>query len=234
MPPLVTCIIPVWNGEEFLAGAIESVLAQDHRPIEVLVVDDGSTDGTAVLAESYGDPVRLLRQANAGAPAARNHGIREARGDYLAFLDGDDLYRPAKLSTQLRILGESPLTDLCICTARNFWEPGLEDEHERYAAAGRVLITHHFATQLAHRSVFDRVGPISESTSADYAEWFLRATDAGLSVRVIPDVLLDRRMHAANTSRSGEPIDDYFAIARSRIDRTKSARAREPGALEPG
>jgi glycosyltransferase involved in cell wall biosynthesis len=184
------------------------------------VVDDGSTDGSARLAESYGDGVRVIRQANNGAPAARNRGIREARGEYLSFLDADDLYRPDKLSAQLRVLLAEPALDLCTCTARNFWEPGLEQEQARYEAAGKVLITHHFATLLAHRSVFERVGPINETRRyADYVEWFHRASDLGLTTRVIPDVLLDRRMHAASLSHTRAGLDEYFELARARIER---------------
>jgi glycosyltransferase involved in cell wall biosynthesis len=220
--PLISVVVPVLDGERYLGAAIDSILAQDHRPLEVVVVDDGSTDGSAALAESYGSPVHVVRQANRGPAAARNLGIEAANGDYLSFLDADDLYRPGKLSTQLRVLASSPETDMCICTAQNFWEPGLEAERDRYTAAGRVLVTHHFATLLAHRSVFERVGPLAEST-ADYADWFMRATDLGLTAIVIPDVLIDRRMHAASHSHTLDSMEPYFELARSRIEQRRLA-----------
>ncbi|HEX4521455.1 MAG TPA: glycosyltransferase family A protein [Gaiellaceae bacterium] len=225
MSPLITCVIPVCDGERYLRDAIASILAQDHRPIEVVVVDDASTDSTAAIAESFGPPVRLVRQEqNGGGPAARNRGIREARGEYISFLDADDLYRPTKLSTQLRYLAADPALDLCECMAENFWEPGLEAERDRYIAAGRLLITHHFATLLAHRSVFERVGPLEERRlSGDYIDWFQRATDAGLTSRVVPDVLMERRMHPASQSHSLGKMDDYFALAQARIARHRAS-----------
>jgi glycosyltransferase involved in cell wall biosynthesis len=221
--PLVTCIVPVYNGETYLAAALDSIFAQDHRPLEVIVVDDGSTDRSAATARSYGDLVRVVERPNAGAPAARNTGLEEARGEYVTFLDSDDLYRPAKISTQLRFLVEHPEIDLCACTAKNFWEPGLEDEKARYEAAGRVLISHHFATLLATRAAFERVGPIDASRqSGDYIEWFHRARDLGLTVGVIPDVLIDRRMHGASHSRhAAGGMDDIFELARARIARRR-------------
>src|SRR3954451_22735593 len=88
--PLVSCIVPVFNGERYLREALQSILAQSYRPIEVVVVDDGSTDRSPVVVAGFGREVRYLRQENAGPAAARNHGVQEARGELLAFLDADD------------------------------------------------------------------------------------------------------------------------------------------------
>jgi glycosyltransferase involved in cell wall biosynthesis len=188
----------------------------------VLVVDDASTDDTVEVAESYGAPVRVVRQPqNLGPPATRNRGLREARGEYLTFLDADDLYRPGKLSKQLHVLQEDPDVDLCLCVAQNFWEPGLEDERDRYIAADRIRMTHHLSTLLARSSTYDRVGPLSEETAGDHADWFLRASDLGLRIEVIDEVLLDRRMHAASLSHNVPIWDDYFKLVRDRIDRQR-------------
>src|SRR5262245_59961185 len=130
--PLISVVVPVLDGEPYLAEALDSILAQDHRPLEVIVVDDGSKDLSAEVAESYGDPVRVLRQAKQGPADARNRGIEAAGGDYLSFLDADDRYRPGKLSTQLTALEADPDADICQCVAENFWELGLEDERDRY------------------------------------------------------------------------------------------------------
>jgi glycosyltransferase involved in cell wall biosynthesis len=99
-PNTITAIIPVHNGERHLAEAIQSVLAQTLPPGEIIVVDDGSTDASAAIAQSFGAPVRVLAQPNLGPAAARNLGLAHATGDLLAFLDADDLWTPNKLARQ--------------------------------------------------------------------------------------------------------------------------------------
>ena len=102
--PLVSAIIPVYNCERYLAEAIESVLAQTYRPIGIIVVDDGSTDGSADVAKSFTDPqVRYFYQPNSGQGAARNQGTNLARGSFFTFLDADDLWTDNKLELQLAL-----------------------------------------------------------------------------------------------------------------------------------
>lgn len=104
-------IIAVYNGEKTLARAIDSVLAQTHPACEIIVVDDGSTDTSAEIAASYGPPVRLLRQPNRGVAAARNLGVRAARGEWVAFLDADDYYYPERLALTARLIDTYPQVD---------------------------------------------------------------------------------------------------------------------------
>ncbi|OWV91557.1 glycosyl transferase [Rhizobium sp. R635] len=110
--PLVTVVIPAYNAEKTLAQTLRSVSAQTYEQLEILVVDDGSRDGTFELAKEYGlsDPrVRLLRQENGGVARARNHGVREARGSYVAPIDADDLWHPRKIEMQVQALGKFPM-----------------------------------------------------------------------------------------------------------------------------
>ena len=97
--PTISVITPCYNGERYLHGTLSSVLGQTHRPLEVIVVDDGSTDRSAAIAESFDAPVRTIRQHNQGESAARNRGIAEARGTHLLFLDADDVLRPQALAS---------------------------------------------------------------------------------------------------------------------------------------
>jgi glycosyltransferase involved in cell wall biosynthesis len=106
--PLVSAVIPAYNTERYLRRAIDSVLAQTYRPIECIVVDDGSTDRSAQIARSYGERVRCIAQRNAGASAARNTGIQAAQGEYIAFLDADDYWLDTKIEHQMRVLADNP------------------------------------------------------------------------------------------------------------------------------
>jgi glycosyltransferase involved in cell wall biosynthesis len=116
--PLVSAVVPAYNAARTLRAAVESILRQTVRDIEVIVVDDGSEDDTAHVARATGDArVRLVTQANGGASAARNAGIRRARGRYVAFLDADDLWLPDKLARQLALLGRRPDVHAVYCGA---------------------------------------------------------------------------------------------------------------------
>jgi glycosyltransferase involved in cell wall biosynthesis len=106
--PLVSAVIPAYNTEKYLCRAITSVLAQSYRPIECIVVDDGSTDRTAEVARSFGDRIRYIAQRNSGASAARNTGIQVAQGKYIAFLDADDYWLDTKVAHQMRVLAAHP------------------------------------------------------------------------------------------------------------------------------
>src|SRR4051794_39471252 len=126
--PTVSCIVPVFNGERYLREALDSILAQSHSALDVLVVDDGSTDDSAPLAKSYGDRLRYFFQPNAGPAAARNVGLAAARGEFVAFLDADDRWHPHKLTLQLARFGARPELDYCVTHVQNFWVPELKEE----------------------------------------------------------------------------------------------------------
>lgn len=119
MPPLVSVVIPAYNCAGYIGEALTSVFAQSYRPIEVLVVDDGSTDRTAEVARGFAE-VRYLRQENRGPSAARNHGIRLSDGDFIAFLDADDLWPADKLADQLALLQRYPEAGLAFGDMREF------------------------------------------------------------------------------------------------------------------
>lgn len=111
--PLVTVVIPAWNCAATLARSIDAALAQTWPRKEILVVDDGSTDATAQVLAGYGQRIRAFRQDNAGPSAARNRGLREARGEYVAFLDADDYWLPEKLQRQMELLQSRPELGFC-------------------------------------------------------------------------------------------------------------------------
>lgn len=115
---LVSIIIPTYNREATIGAAVESALAQTHRPAEVIVVDDGSKDGTLAALQRYGDAITVVSQANAGPSAARNRGVEAARGEVLAFLDSDDAWLPEKVARQADLLERAgPRMACCVCNA---------------------------------------------------------------------------------------------------------------------
>jgi glycosyltransferase involved in cell wall biosynthesis len=120
--PLVSIIVPAFNAERFIVRAIRSALGQAYPDLEIIVVDDGSTDGTAEIVRSFSDPrIRLVPQANRGQAAARNHGIRLSAGKYVTFLDADDAYLPEKVRRQVAFLEANPGYQGSFCDAAHFY-----------------------------------------------------------------------------------------------------------------
>lgn len=225
--PLVSCIVPTHDSERTLAEALDSILAQTYRPIEVIAADDGSTDGTAVIVASYGDRVRYVRHARSGPAATRNLGIAAARGEFIAFLDHDDLWRPEKLAIQMACFDADPDLDACTTHIQTFWAPELDAEVRRSGDDRWLRPVSGFLTTtlLARRSAFDRVGALDPRLwFSDAADWFLRAADLGLKVRLLPDVLTLHRLHAASLSgrRQGEAARaEFLRLAKATLDRRR-------------
>jgi glycosyltransferase involved in cell wall biosynthesis len=229
--PRVSCIIPVFNGERHLAEAVDSVLGQTEPAHEILAIDDGSTDGSAEVLARYGDRVRYVRKPHGGPASTRNHGVSIAAGEFVAFLDQDDRWHPAKLAWQLACFAEDPHLDLCFGHAELFWDPGLEDERDAYRdhARGTRVPAYSTPTLLARRSAFARVGPLdTDLLFGDATDWTLRAIDAGLKTRLLPETLLYHRMHASNLTRRREASKaEFVRIVRATLARRRAvARAK--------
>jgi glycosyltransferase involved in cell wall biosynthesis len=198
--PLVSVIIPVFNGGQYIRGALESAFGQQYRPIEVIVVDDGSTDNTAEIVRFFKD-VTYLHQSNQGVPAARDVGISIAQGEFIAFLDADDLWTRDKLNTQISWLLEHP--DIAYVTAkfRNFLEKDVKrpwwvkEEHLLEDQKGGV------PNLVVRKSVFEKIGVFDANCrSGSDLDWVLRAKDAGFVGTTLPHTLLHRRIHDSNLS----------------------------------
>jgi glycosyltransferase involved in cell wall biosynthesis len=223
--PVISCIVPVHNGEKYLAEALDSIFRQTYRPLEVLVVDDESTDGSAGVAARYGDRIRYVRQRRSGAPIARNLGLNMAAGEFVGFLDADDLWHPEKLERQFACFQVNPGIDLCITHVENFWIPKLKAEAERFRNQRLTRPVPGYVTQslLARRDLFDRVGPFDTALQhGDAQDWFLRAAEKGAAMKLLADVLVYRRLHETNFSRQvGETFDDHLRIIKASLDRRR-------------
>jgi glycosyltransferase involved in cell wall biosynthesis len=226
--PLVTCIVPVFNGARFLGEAVASILHQGHSPLEVIAVDDGSTDDSPEILASFGARVRVIRQANAGPAAARNTGVREARGEFLAFLDQDDRWHPEKLLRQLAVFEADPRLDLVVAHVECQWEA----EEVRTPDQPRSGVTPGYVTGtlLARRQAFDLVGPFDPALRfVDGLDWFIRAADRKVPTCLMTDVLLYHRVHAHNLSRRGhESRAECLRVLRRALGRRRGEAFASP------
>lgn len=201
--------MPVFNGEKYIAAALESIRAQTRPVEEVIVIDDGSTDGTVAIVESFQE-VTLLRQANGGPAAARNLGLAQARGDYVAFLDADDMWPPGRQEIVAGILDSDPSVGLVMGTQRLFVEPGAAlpewvPEGDAEAIDPQKLPRGGPGGCIVRRSALEVVGPFDESMlHSEDTDWFLRSRDLGVVWALIPDVVLVRRIHGTNLTYDTE------------------------------
>lgn len=220
MDQTVSCVIPVYNGERFLSESLDSVLAQTHPPSEIIVVDDGSTDGTQAVVEQYSDKVTCTRQANAGAAAARNRGIAMASGQFVAFLDADDLWHEDKLARQLERFNALPTLGYCTTYLQNFWMEEVQDEARRLRDSGLAKPQPGAAsTIVARRSLFEQLGLLNaDLVNRDFQEWMLRAEKQAVVREVLPEVLVYRRIHNANNSRLRRG-EEFLMMAKASLDR---------------
>ena len=222
--PLVSVIIPVYNGARYLRAALESVFAQTYQPFEVIVVDDGSVDESGVIARSFSD-VRYIRQENQGVAAARNHGIEAARGEFFAFLDQDDLWTPEKLKLQIEHLRTNQDLGYTLTHQQYFLEPGttlpawFRKELLTSIHTGWVL-----GTLVVRRLAFEQVGRFATGYSAaNDSDWFFRAKAAEIPMAVVPELLLLKRIHETNDSaRAKEILSELLKVVKSSLDRQRS------------
>ncbi len=220
---MISVVIPVWNGEAYVGAAIESVLAQTLAPGQIVVVDDGSTDATGAAVRRYEPRVELHLQPHQGPGAARNRGIAAASGDLLAFLDADDVWLPDKLALQTRALEEDPGLDLVFCHMDQFRSPELAPEVAATLACDPTpQASPLISCLLARRTDFERLGPLRTDTKAEFVDWFLRAQEAGLRMRTLPDLLVRRRLHPGNLTRLHKEVrQQYLSVVKAALDRRR-------------
>jgi glycosyltransferase involved in cell wall biosynthesis len=219
---LVTVAIAVRDGAPLLGEAIRSALDQTHAPVEVVVVDDGSTDTSAAVAEAFGPPVRVVRIPPSGIGAARNAGIVASRGAFLSFLDADDVFVPGKTAAQLRLLDASPSLDAVFGWARQVVvRPDLAPRVRIPAEVAPVAIPN---TVLIRRAALGRVGPFSGVPAGQGIDWALRVREAGLRTAMLPEVVYIRRIHGANQGLARPDLARHrLAVLKASLDRQRRA-----------
>jgi len=226
MQKSISIIIPVYNTEKYLGEAIESVLMQEIKPLEIIVVDDGSTDDSVKVAEKFGNKVSLLKQVtNSGCGAARNRGIKSANGKYLAFLDADDLWAIGKLKAQFSFLENNPGMDMVFGNVEQFISPELPEEHQKKLRVEFKKMPGYAAgTMLIQKVSFLRVGVFDEKLElGEYIDWFSRAKDMGIKYRMLDEIVLRRRIHTSNMGiYKKQHVKDYTAIMRAALARKRN------------
>lgn len=221
--PLVSVITAVYNGEQYLHAALESLFAQDYERFESIVIDDGSEDGTAEIARSF--PVRYERQDNQGAAAARNRGIALARGDLVAYLDSDDLLPPNKLSTQSAYLVANPDVG-CVLGRQELMLEGVDEPEwlQRDLVYGD-LDGIPLVSAMVRKRVLDEVGGFDTSFAfAEDRDLFVRLREHGVRIEVLPDIMVYRRFHGENTNFKRRPAKHpIFKSLKAKLDRERAA-----------
>jgi GT2 family glycosyltransferase len=217
--PRVSVIIPTYNRGWIIREAIDSVMVQDYRDFELIVVDDGSTDNTPDILDSFRDEIRVLRQENQGVSAARNRGLAAASGRFIAFLDSDDLWLPQKLLRQVEFFNKNP--DAQICQTEETWiRKGVRVNPKKRHKKPRGMI---FEPSLAlclvspsavmiRASLFEKVGGFDETLPAceDYDLW-LRISSRYPVYLIDTPLIIKRGGH--NDQLSASPGLDKFRIA---------------------
>lgn len=226
MSATVAVIIPTYNQSSFLGEAIQSVLAQTRPADEVIVVDDGSTDSTEAIVETFGSRVRAIRQRNSGVAAARNNGVRSSSSDYLAFLDSDDVWLPRKLEVQINCFQSRPDLGLVHCGVEDIDEQGRKLRERLDGVEGAIAdsllefngtsILGGGSGAMMPRNVFDKVQGFDErlSTSADWDLYYRIARR--YPVGFVPEVVLKYRLHGSNMHGNARAMEKDMLLAFSK------------------
>lgn len=221
---LVTVVVASFNGERFLAEALDSLFGQDYDPFEVVFVDDGSQDRTGEIAQGYA--VRYVHQENAGLAAARNAGVAEARGDLVTFLDDDDVMPPNRIRMQAQFLAENPNVG-CVL-GRQEWidAPSWLRRDPIFGDPAGIP----FAAAMIRRDVLDHIGGFDASVRyAEDRDLLIRLRENNVGIEVLPEVVLLRRYHGENMT-APENRPDVHPLTRSLKGKLDRERARREGA----
>jgi len=221
--PLLSVVIPVLNGERFIAECVQSVLAQRWPALEIIVIDDGSTDGTAAAVKRLPCEVHYFKQENLGPAAARNRGIRDASGDYVAFLDVDDLWPEHTLGSLMRELLEDPELDV----ARGYSQVMEHDPATgvyEYRGNPKESFPWSIACGVFRKRAFDQVGWFDKTLLfGEDTDWFNRANERGLKMKRIEAVTLHVRRHGQNMTHEKTLVElNMLKVLKKSLDRQRS------------
>jgi glycosyltransferase involved in cell wall biosynthesis len=228
---VIAAVIPAYNSAPFIAAAIASAHSQTIVPMEIVVVDDGSTDKTADVAVSCGAEVRVLRQANRGPAAARNAGVLATTAEYIAFLDADDLWAPGRLATLHACFASDPSLRMAIGRTQLVVEAPNELGGTALVESGPPWHAPVFGSALIHREAFEIVGPLDSALEpAEDMDWFIRARERDLPTVALAATTLLYRIHGSSLTSGADPIRRNMLLA---LKRSLDRRREHPGVDAP-
>jgi glycosyltransferase involved in cell wall biosynthesis len=222
--PRISVVMPVYNGEQYLDQAIQSVLDQEYALLELLVIDDGSADGTARVANRYLPTVQYHYREHAGLAATRNFGTAVATGEFLAFLDADDVWAPGKLTRQVAALRADPTLDAVFGRMEQFVSPELDRAiQDRLRPRVADLAALSPCTLLIRTESYRRVGELDPAWKVgEFLDWLLKAREHGLRTQMLEEVVLRRRIHRDNMGlREKDSRGDYARILKASLERRR-------------
>jgi len=221
--PLVSVVIPVLNGECFVAEAVGSVLAQGYPALEIIIIDDGSTDETEAAVRRLPCDVHYFKQENLGPSAARNRGIRDAAGDYVAFLDVDDLWPPHTLTTLMSELLQDPELDLAHGYSQVMEYDPATGTYE-YRGNPKESFPHSISLAVYRKRVFDRVGLFDKTLLyGEDTDWYNRASERGVTMRRLDAVTLHVRRHGQNMTHDKTLVElNMLKVLKKTLDRKRA------------
>jgi len=210
--PKISVIIPVLNGERFIAEAIQSVFDQNWEPLEIIVIDDGSSDKTDEVVKNIQGNLHYYYQPNRGIACARNHGVKKANGDLITFIDADDVWVKDKLEIQTNLMNKNP--DVEVIIGLLLLTPILsKDELYRMDLAKKKGA---FATQLGSslikKHVFEKVGMFDEQMlMSEDVDWFYRLREQNINVMVHKEIVEFYRLHDQNITND-KPLTNFYIL----------------------
>lgn len=220
----ISVVAPVYNGEKYIAEAIDSVISQTYSPHEIIVIDDGSDDKTARILRGYGDSIVYFFQENKGLGAARNQGTHLAIGRYIAFIDADDVWLPEKLERQIEAVSADPGIEMVFTHLRQFYSPELQEElKSKINIPVEVLPGYCAISCLVKTSTLARIGEFrTDLRVGEFIDWFARAQAAGVKMVMLPEVLVGRRIHSVNMGINERGArNDYIKVLREVMRRKR-------------
>lgn len=227
----ISVLIPSYNYGHYLGEAIDSVLTQTYPAYEIIVVDDGSTDGSYAVAAGYGPPVRAIQTDHRGVSETRNRAFDTATGDYVAFLDADDRWAEFKLALQLAAFDADPSLDLVFGSVMQFHSPDLDAEtRQKIICPAEPQPGYVVGAMLARAEAFRRVGPFAlHWRVGEFIDWYARAQYLELRSHLLADVVMHRRLHATNTMRQQrDALADYAQPLRAALQRRRGVPPTDP------